>query len=97
MIISACGLICNECEHYGTNCNGCKAVAGQTFWALEMMPNKTCPLFDCSVNQRKYSDCGGCSELPCNLFVTMKDPSSTDEEHIASIKKRTDILKGSNT
>ena len=93
MNISACGLICDECEFFEKTCNGCKEVKGQTFWALEMMPTKTCPLYDCSVNQRKYQDCGGCSELPCNTFVTMKDPNSTEEEHQESLKKRVAILK----
>jgi hypothetical protein len=94
MIVSTCGLICNECEHFGNNCTGCKAVEGQTFWAKEMMPNKTCPLYDCAVNQRKHSDCGACAELPCTTFRTMQDPNSTDEEHAASLISRTKILKG---
>ena len=55
MTISTCGLVCDECEHFGTNCNGCKAVKGQTFWALEMMPTKTCPLYDCAVNQKNIA------------------------------------------
>lgn len=94
MNISTCGLICDECEFFGKKCNGCKEVKGQTFWALEMTPTKTCPLYDCSVNQRIYKDCGGCSELPCNTFVTMKDPNSTEKEHQESLKKRVAILKG---
>jgi len=93
MTISTCGLVCDECEHFGTNCNGCKAVKGQTFWALEMMPTKTCPLYDCAVNQKKYCDCGACAELPCNTFVTMKDPASTEEQHQAALITRTNILK----
>lgn len=96
MKISTCGLICDECEHFGNKCEGCKAVAGQTFWALEMMPAKTCPLYDCSVNKRKYNDCGGCAELPCELFLKMKDPNSTEEEHQQSLKNRVAILKEGN-
>ena len=92
--ISTCGLICSDCEFFGNKCTGCKAVAVQTFWALEMMPTKTCPLYDCSVNQRKYKDCGDCAELPCTTFRTMKDPASTDEQHQASLITRTKILKG---
>ena len=92
MNISTCGLKCNECEFFGNKCNGCQAVKGQTFWALEMMPAKTCPLYDCAVNQRDYKDCGDCSELPCNTFVTMKDPNSTEEEHQQSLKTRVEVL-----
>ena len=93
MNISTCGLVCDECEFFGNKCNGCKAIKGQTFWALEMMPTKTCPLYDCAVNQHKYSDCGDCKELPCELFLKMKDPNSTEEEHQESLKKRVSILK----
>jgi hypothetical protein len=93
MNLSACGLICDECEHFNVTCTGCHAVKGQTFWALEMMPTKTCPLYDCSVNKKKYKDCGDCAELPCELFVKMKDPNSTEEEHQASLISRVSRLK----
>jgi len=58
-----------------------------------MMPGKTCPLYDCSVNQRKFKDCGGCAELPCKLFLEMKDPNSTDEQHKEGLVKRVATLK----
>lgn len=93
MVLSTCGLKCNECEFFGKTCDGCKAVKGQTFWAKEMMPTKTCPLYDCAVNQRTYKDCGDCMELPCNTFVTMKDPNSTEEEHQESLKRRVALLR----
>ena len=69
------------------------AVKGQTFWAIEMMPTKTCPLFDCAVNTRHYKNCGDCSELPCELFRTMKDPNSTDEQHAQGLIDRVAKLK----
>jgi len=93
MNISFCGLNCNDCEFLGNKCNGCKAIKGQTFWALEMMPTKTCPLYDCAVYQRKYKDCGDWKELPCDLFLKMKDPNSTEQEHKESLKKRVKILR----
>ena len=93
MNISTCGLICDECEFFHKTCNGCKVVKGQTFWALEMMPSKTCSLYDCTINQKKYKDCGDCKELPCDLFIKMKDPNSTEEEHQKSLKERVAILK----
>jgi hypothetical protein len=92
MILSACGLKCDECEFYGKNCAGCLNVKGSTFWAKEMMPDKVCPLYDCSVNRKKYSNCGGCSELPCKMFREMKDPNSTEEEHQKSIGMRVAAL-----
>lgn len=85
MLLSACGLICDECEYFNKTCTGCIDVKGSTFWAKEMMPGKVCPMYDCSVNTKKLNNCGGCSELPCKLFYDMKDPKSTEEEHQKSI------------
>jgi hypothetical protein len=59
------------------------------------MPTKTCPLYDCAVNKRNYNDCGDCKELPCELFLKMKDPNSTEEEHQRSLKSRVALLKES--
>jgi hypothetical protein len=44
-----------------------------------MMPDKTCPLFNCSVNKKGFKSCGDCEELLCKLFREMKDPNSSDE------------------
>ena len=93
MNLSACGLLCDECEFYNKECNGCFAVNGQTFWAKEMVPDKTCPLFNCSVNVKGYHSCGGCDELPCKMFREMKDPNSSDEEHQLSLVQRVKRLK----
>jgi hypothetical protein len=95
MKLSACGLICDECEYYEKECNGCIAVSGQTFWAKEMMPNHTCPLYNCAVNEKGFAGCGHCHELPCDMFRQMKDPNSTDEEHELSLVQRVSRLKQS--
>ncbi len=94
MIVSACGLRCDECEFFNIKCDGCIVVKGSTFWAKEMMPGKVCPLYACSVNERGYKHCGECRELPCEMFLKMKDPNSTDEEHQASIMRRVLLLRG---
>jgi hypothetical protein len=93
MTLSACGLICDECEFFNKTCTGCINVKGSTFWAKEMMPSKICPLYDCSVNKKGYKDCGGCSELPCKMFREMKDPNSTEEQHQKSLLKRVELLR----
>lgn len=93
MILSTCGLVCDECEFYNKTCTGCRNVKGSTFWAKEMMPSKVCPLYDCSVNTRKYKDCGDCAELPCKMFREMKDPNSTEEEHQKSLLTRVSRLR----
>ena len=91
--ISVCGLNCAECEFYGKTCSGCYAVKGSTFWAQEMMENKVCPLFQCAFNDKGLESCGDCSELPCGLFLQMKDPSLSDEEHEKMIKVRVERLR----
>ena len=92
-VISLCGLDCAECEHYQNTCDACYAVNCITFWAQEIMPNKVCPLFQCAFNERGYESCGDCAELPCSLFLQMKDPSSTDEEHQKMLEIRVQRLK----
>lgn len=93
LLLSSCGLICSECEFYGKQCEGCYQVKGSTFWAKEMMPDKTCPLFKCAINEKGFTSCGDCRELPCQLFRSMKDPASTDEEHQKSLVLRVQRLK----
>jgi hypothetical protein len=93
MIVSSCGLICDECPYFGKPCTGCRDVKGQTFWAKEMMPNRTCALYDCAVNVRHLHDCGGCAELPCARFVELKDPNVSEEEHKAGLVRRVAALK----
>jgi hypothetical protein len=58
------------------------------------MPNKTCALFGCAVNDRGYKNCGECAELPCISFLELKDPNTSQEEHMTSIKVRVGRLKG---
>lgn len=93
MILSVCGLICSECEFFGNRCAGCKRVKGQTFWAVEHLPGKVCPLYNCAINQRGYNDCGDCVEVPCTMFREMKDPNSTDEQHSQGLIDRVTRLK----
>ncbi|MGD0583956.1 MAG: DUF3795 domain-containing protein [Bacteroidales bacterium] len=93
MILSVCGLKCDECEFFNKSCTGCVSVKGSTFWAKEMMPSKVCPMYDCAVNKKGFKSCGECTDLPCQLFLNMKDPKSTDEEHQASIAKRVALLR----
>jgi hypothetical protein len=88
MEISVCGLVCSECQFYNVSCKGCKAVEGSTFWAKEMLPSKVCALYECAVTNKKYGSCGECSELPCKMFRELKDPNSSEEEHLKSIDER---------
>jgi hypothetical protein len=93
MIISACGLVCTDCNFYNNACSGCFNVQGKTFWAKDHTEKGICPLFDCAVNLKKLEHCGNCSELPCKKFHDLKDPNITKEEHLESINKRVEILR----
>lgn len=93
MTVSICGLVCDECPYFGAQCAGCRGVKGRTFWALEMMPNQVCALYECAISARGLHDCGDCAELPCPRFVELKDPSATEEQHQAALAKRVAVLK----
>jgi hypothetical protein len=92
-LLSACGLLCNECEFYPEKCQGCTAVKGSTFWAKEMMPDKTCPIFQCSCIEKGYNNCGQCNELPCKKFTDLKDPNASEEEAQKSLNDKIARLK----
>lgn len=91
-MLSACGLLCDECEFFGESCEGCYEVKGQPFWVKEMKV-KNCALYDCCVQQKGFTHCGHCSSLPCSMFLEYKDPNATDEEHAQSLGIRIGRLR----
>lgn len=88
--ISCCGTNCEECECFGTLCKGCNQCKGMVFHAPE---GKACPIYDCTVNNRKLSNCGQCKEVPCSVWKSTRDPKFTDEEFDANIESRLKTLK----
>ena len=93
-LLSACGLLCDKCHFFNKECSGCYSVKGSTFWAKAMMPNQICPLYKCSIVDKRCENCGQCLELPCKIYTELKDPNITDEEHKKSIQERVNRLKG---
>lgn len=91
--ISVCGAKCTECKYYKNLCQGCAADKGQPFWCADFFEDKTCPLFKCAVNEKKYQNCGECDDLPCRIFFELKDPEINDEDHKKSINNRVNALK----
>ena len=83
--LSCCGTQCRECACYGTMCKGCNESEGKVFHAPE---GQACPIYECSVNQKKQKDCGCCKKLPCDIWRSTKDPSMSDEEFENSIRQR---------
>jgi hypothetical protein len=94
MLLSPCGIDCEQCP-YKESCGGsCHAIEGKPFY-IKDFGVAVCPLYDCPVNQKGYKTCAECPDLPCQLYYDWKDPSMTDEEHIQSINERVEHLKAS--
>lgn len=88
-----CGLYCGDCEFLGKNCEGCGHVAGKPFWSCQV-PGGICPIYDCCMNKKGLSHCGECEDLPCEVFLQLKDPNLSDEAFAASLKDRqTQLLR----
>jgi len=92
-ILSVCGILCSKCDYFKNNCQGCYKVKGSTFWAKEAMPDKVCPLYKCAIMDKKYHNCGQCSEVPCKKFIDLKDPKISIKQHNKSIDERVSRLK----
>lgn len=90
-MLSPCGVKCNECKDYQQTCQGCRAIAGKVYW-VQYVNQTVCPIYDCSINQKQYTDCGKCQNLPCQIYYDTQDPSTTTEEHEAGIKLRVNLL-----
>lgn len=91
-MLSACGLLCNECEAFGESCSGCIQVAGRPSWAKDVGID-VCELFECAVN-RGFGTCGECDAVPCKRMVKLRDPRITPEAHIDELRARVDRLRG---
>lgn len=81
---SPCGAVCAECALFPASCGGCRKIRGKVHW-LQYTGGECCPVYDCCVNGKGRSDCGGCAELPCARF--MKDPTVSDEQNEQNLQK----------
>jgi len=78
-IISCCGVVCSDCEYYPNDCKGCPEIKGNVFW-LQYTSEEICSIYQCCINEKQYSHCGKCSDVPCQ-FYERGDPTKTDEEN----------------
>lgn len=92
MMLSPCGVNCEECGSYRDTCAGCREIGGKVYWA-GYVGAEICPMYNCSINERSLNHCGECAELPCRYYYETQDPSTTTEEHEAGIRVRVNILK----
>ena len=88
--LSCCGTDCQSCGCYGEMCKGCNESLGKVFHVPE---GQACPIYECSMNQKKYKGCGECGSVPCDIWRKTKDPSYSDEEFEQNIKERVSRLK----
>jgi hypothetical protein len=93
-VVSACGIECDTCPFFKKTCDGCYLVKGHPFWVEEHLGGNPCPIYGCAVDTRALSSCAHCSELPCQKFFDLKEPSVSQEEHIKGIEKRVKTLGG---
>lgn len=91
--ISVCGCNCPACDYFRkTECQGCNAIEGKVWWA-SYVSAKVCPIYTCVRDEKGLDHCGMCSQMPCDLWRKLKDPSFTDEQHEAGINERVENLK----
>jgi hypothetical protein len=85
-----CGLYCGNCEYLEVQCRGCGYEQGKPFWTKGI---EVCQLYDCCVNTKHLEHCGMCNDLPCGMFLSLRDPSLSDEEFEKSLVERRESLK----
>lgn len=89
-VLSCCGTECKKCEYYGNMCRGCNESSGQVFFMPE---GQACPIYECTINQKKLKGCGECCDVPCDIWRSTKDPSYSEEYFKQNIKERVERLK----
>jgi hypothetical protein len=91
-LAAPCGIYCGECESLGSKCQSCGQIQGKPFWT-KLYSVEVCPLYDCCVNKKHLEHCGLCPELPCQTFISLRDPALSDEEAAKALQKRQKDLK----
>ncbi|MDR2884498.1 MAG: hypothetical protein LBV09_05270 [Deferribacteraceae bacterium] len=94
MLSSSCGADCNDCEFKAACSGGCFACEGKACYVAEMGLG-VCAIYDCAVNKKGYASktCAECADLPCEIFMSWKDPSMSDEAFKANVDMRVANLK----
>lgn len=93
LAFSPCGLDCRTCPEYEKSCPGCRKVSGVPMWAAQI-GMEVCPQFKCPVTDKGHYSCGACEKLPCESYYELKDPATSDEEHLKGVQIRVSNLRG---
>ena len=54
---------------------------------------EVCPLYGCCLDGKGLEHCGLCAEFPCQTFLSLRDPSLSDEEAEKSLAERKNVLE----
>jgi len=90
-MICVCGVDCEGCPHFKGECAGCHAIQGKVYWA-QYIGAEECPIYKC-VKDKNLANCGMCTEMPCQIWLSLKDPAWSEEEHQKSIQDRVTALE----
>lgn len=61
---------------------------------LLLLWRDACAIYDCTVNQKQFKNCGECSKAPCEIWMKTRDPKYSDEEFAENVKTRIQALRG---
>lgn len=64
-----------------------RIVDGKPFWA-RLMNIEVCPLSDCCRNQKQLEHCGLGKDLPCKMFLELRNSNMDDDEFEKSLDFR---------
>ncbi|MBS3742134.1 MAG: DUF3795 domain-containing protein [Candidatus Cloacimonetes bacterium] len=89
--IGVCGCICSDCRVFQKSCDGCYDIEGKPVW-LPDVDMKICDFYDCCVNEKKFSHCGECEDIPCDKFWKNKHPEWSEKQHKRIVIERVKML-----
>lgn len=92
LMFGPCGINCETCYDYKSNCSGCRSTEGKAYWT-SYSGLDVCPIYRCCTESRGHSSCGECSKLPCQLFYDTRDPAVSAEAHAADVLLRVGRLR----
>ncbi len=88
--LSCCGAECEKCGFYGGQCKGCDRLSGKPFYMPE---GQVCAIYACAVRKKKFANCAGCGQMPCEIWKAARDPAMTQEEFEKDMELRRQRLR----
>ena len=88
--LTVCGSDCAACPLHGNTCAGCNETCGKVFHAPS---GKACPIYACCAGKHRFATCADCTEMPCAVWMSTRDPSMTDEQFRNSVETRARLLE----